>query len=293
MPYLRLVRLHQWTKNILVFIPLSAAHQINDYHAIRKLLICFLAFSLCASSVYIINDLIDLEYDRNHPIKKLRPFAAQEISTKVGAILVPLLLTPSLLLAYWVGIGFLATLVVYFILTFVYSIWLKKLSPIDCLVLAVLYTLRVIGGGIAVQIQLSFWLVTFSLFFFFSLANLKRYTELQLQNSFGNSVLDGRGYTFSDAALVRTIGVSSGFTASLVLALYLQGETVLTLYPKPEFIWFTVPLTLFWINWLWVKAEKGQMRIDPLDYALRDKTSFASGALILACFLLASQEFKI
>jgi 4-hydroxybenzoate polyprenyltransferase len=286
--FLRVIRIHQWSKNFLLFVPLLAAHQVTNSSILPKLFVAFFSFSLCASSVYIINDLIDLEYDRQHPIKMYRPFAAGEFLPRVGVALVPILLVISAILGFWVRNNFLAILFVYFIVTCVYSVWLKKIAPADCMALAVLYTLRIIAGAVVVQVPLSFWLLTFSYFIFLSLANLKRYAELQLQSGLGKVELDGRGYTHSDAALVRTIGMCSGITSSLVLALYLQGDTVTTLYSQPEFIWAIVPLILFWINLLWVKADRGQIRVDPLDYALRDKTSVLVGLLILLCFLLAS-----
>ena len=292
-PFLRLLRLHQWSKNTLLFVPLLAAHKTTEIDSLRKLSVAFFAFSLCASTVYVINDLIDLQDDRKHPIKKRRPFASGEISTKFGVALVPIFLILSLSLALRVGSNFLAILFVYFLLTCAYSLLLKRISPIDCMTLAILYTLRVVAGAAAAQVPLSFWLLTFSFFIFLSLANLKRYTELQLQNSLGNSELDGRGYKFSDGALVRTIGICSGFTSSLVLALYLQSDTVAILYTQPEFIWTCVPLILFWINWLWVKAEKGQLQIDPLDYALRDRVSIFLGLAIFLCFFLATNGINL
>ena len=287
-PYLRMLRINQWAKNILLFLPLLAAHQISDGVALEKLAIAFIAFSLCASSVYIINDLVDIENDRRHPIKRRRPFASGEVSSRIGVAIVPLLLISSGLLSFLVGIEFLAIVLVYFLITCTYSLWLKRVMPIDCMTLAILYTLRVVAGAVAVQVPLSFWLLSFSFFIFLSLANLKRYAELQLQNSHGNSGIDGRGYRYSDSHLVKMIGICSGFTSSLILALYLQGETVTILYSQPEFIWMSIPLLLLWINWLWVKADRGQLQVDPLDYALRDRVSFFVGFLILICFLLAT-----
>ena len=287
-PYLRMLRINQWAKNILLFLPLLAAHQISDGVALEKLAIAFIAFSLCASSVYIINDLVDIENDRRHPIKRRRPFASGEVSSRIGVAIVPLLLISSGLLSFLVGIEFLAIVLVYFLITCTYSLWLKRVMPIDCMTLAILYTLRVVAGAVAVQVPLSFWLLSFSFFIFLSLANLKRYAELQLQNSHGNSGIDGREYIYSDSNLIKMIGICSGFTSSLILALYLQGDSVSILYSQPEFIWMSIPLLLLWINWLWINADRGQLKIDPLEYALRDRVSFFVGFLILICFLLAT-----
>jgi len=289
---LRLIRVRQWSKNMLLFTSLFAAHQFGDISALKKLLVAFFAFSFCASSVYIINDLVDVRVDRNHPIKKFRPIAAGEVNPKVGVALVPLFLTTSMLLGFWVGIEFLSIMFFYFVVTCGYSIWLKRFPLIDCFTLALLYTLRVIAGAVVIKISPSFWLLTFSFFIFLSLANLKRFSELQLQSTAGKLELEGRGYSSSDATLVRTIGICSGFTSSLVLALYVQGEKVTNLYSQPEFIWVAVPLLLFWISWLWAKAEKGQLQIDPLDYALQDKVSFFAGFLIVFCFFLATNGVK-
>jgi 4-hydroxybenzoate polyprenyltransferase len=177
--------------------------------------------------------------------------------------------------------------VVYFLLTCAYSLALKRIVLIDCLTLAALYTLRVIAGAAAVGIPLSFWLLAFSVFIFLSLAFIKRYAELQMQVNVGNSHAHGRGYAVTDAPLIQTLGITAGYAAVLVLALYLHGETVVRLYAQPELIWFAVPLMLFWVSWVWMKAHRGEMHDDPIVFAIKDKASLIVAGLIAALFSLA------
>ena len=284
----RVFRVHQWLKNALLFVPLLAAHQIGNIQSLSTLILAFISFSLCASAVYMANDLLDLDSDRKHPRKRNRPFAAAAVPIYVGAGLTPVFAIASLLLGLMVGTAFTAWLVIYFLLTCAYSLWLKRLALVDCLALAALYTLRIIAGAAAVAISLSFWLLAFSVFIFLSLAFVKRYAELQVQAQAGNSYAHGRGYAVSDAPLVQTLGITAGYAAVLVLALYLHGETVVTLYAQPELIWFAVPLMLFWVSWVWMKAHRGEMHDDPIVFAIKDKASLAVAALIAISFVLAT-----
>ena len=281
----RVLRVHQWMKNLLLFVPLMAAHLLTEVDTLLVLGIAFVAFSLCASSVYIANDLLDLESDRQHPRKCTRPFASGVVPAWMGVALAPLLLVASIVLASVVGTGFLACMVVYFLLTCVYSWTLKRLVLVDCLTLAVLYTLRIIAGAAAAGIALSFWLLAFSVFLFLSLAFVKRYAELQLQIATGKEKVHGRGYLTSDAPLIQTLGITSGYASVVVLALYLNSTAVLQLYRTPELVWGAVPVMLFWISWIWLKAHRGDMHDDPLVFAVKDKVSLMAGvlfALVLA-----------
>jgi 4-hydroxybenzoate polyprenyltransferase len=284
----RVFRLHQWLKNALLFVPLLAAHQISNIQALSTLILAFVSFSLCASAVYMANDILDLDSDRKHPRKRHRPFAAAAVPIATGAVLAPLFAIASLLSGLMVGTAFTAWLVIYFVLTTAYSLSLKRYALIDCLTLAALYTLRIIAGAAAVAITLSFWLLAFSVFIFLSLAFVKRYAELQVQAGIGNSHAHGRGYAVTDAPLVQTLGVAAGYAAVLVLALYLHGETVTTLYAQPELIWFAVPLMLFWVSWVWMKAHRGEMHDDPIVFAIKDKTSLVAAAMIATIFVLAT-----
>ncbi len=285
----RVLRMHQWAKNLLLFMAPLAAHILPDADLAVSLVLAFCAFSLCASAVYVANDLLDLDSDRHHPRKRRRPFASGRVPVAAGVLLAPLLLAGALLLAFQVGIAFVGWLLVYFALTCAYSWGLKRLVIIDCLVLAMLYTMRIIAGAAAADIPLSFWLLAFSAFLFLSLAFVKRYAELEVQAGIGRERAHGRGYLTSDAPLVQSLGVMSGFAAVVVLALYLNSDSVLRLYHSPEFMWCAVPVMLFWVSWIWMKAHRGQMHDDPLLFALRDRASLAAGVLFFAVLMLGSR----
>jgi len=290
--WLRMFRVHQWLKNLLLFVPLFAAHQVDQPQAWLSLIIAVLSFSLCASSVYIGNDLLDLESDRLHPRKRKRPFASGRVPAWVGVAVAPLLLLASFLLGTLVGIKFLACLAAYFALTCLYSLWLKRIVLIDCLTLAMLYTLRIIAGAAAAGLGLSFWLLAFSVFLFLSLAFVKRYAELEVQTSSGNKKAHGRGYFTSDAPLVMNLGVTSGYASVLVLALYLNSDAVLKLYRTPEVIWGAVPIMLFWVSWMWMRAHRGEMHDDPLVFAVKDKASLLAGAIFSVLLLLGATGIR-
>lgn len=284
MTWLHVIRAHQWLKNLLLFIPIIAAHQISDSSTWVTLIIAFFAFSFCASSVYITNDLFDLESDRLHPRKRSRPFASGIIPAWQGVLLMPVLLAASVSLALMVGTGFLSWLAAYFFLTCAYSFGLKRLVLVDCLTLAMLYTLRIIAGAAAANMDLSFWLLAEAVFLFLSLAFVKRYAELTMQSQHGGGKAHGRGYYISDSPLIQTLGITSGYVAVLILALYLNSEEVLLLYTSPALVWPAVPFMLFWISWMWMQANRGQMHDDPLVFAVKDKSSLLAGlgfALIL------------
>ena len=283
----RMMRSHQWLKNLLLFIPMLAAHHITNLTMWLTLAMAFVSFSLCASAVYICNDLLDLESDRQHLRKRKRPFASGLVPTWVGVIVAPLLLLGSLTIAERVGNLFSLSLLFYFLLTCAYSWKLKRLVLVDCLTLAILYTMRIIAGAMAVGLSLSFWLLAFSLFLFLSLAFVKRYAELQshLHSDSDKAKAHGRGYYTDDLFIIQTLGVASGYAAVLVLALYLNSYAVLQLYRTPEWVWGTVPVMLFWVSWVWLQAHRGKMHDDPLIFAVKDKASFISG-LIFAGFLV-------
>ena len=277
--YVKTWRVHQWAKNLLLFVPLFASHQVTELHLWVQLIIAFFAFSFCASAVYIINDLLDLNNDRRHPRKRRRPFASGKMSLLTGVILAPIMLAVGLALAYLVNPAFLMLIVFYFLLTNAYSLWLKRLVLLDCLVLAMLYTLRIISGTVAVDLAVSFWLLAFSVFLFLSLAYVKRYAELHEQGLSSDKRLYGRGYCPEDANLVQVLGIVSGYLSVLVLSLYINSDVVTRLYKVPEVVWGAVPIMLFWVSWVWLKAHRGQMHDDPLVFALKDRASLFSGFL--------------
>ena len=286
--WVKALRVHQWLKNLLLFVPLLAAHQIGNAQSLGLLVIAFLSFSLCASSVYITNDLLDLESDRSHPRKRFRPFASAKLSVLHGVLATPLLITASFLLGAVVGFNFLIVLSVYLFLTVTYSFGLKRLVLVDCLTLATLYTMRIIAGAAAVSISLSFWLLAFSIFIFLSLALVKRYAEILVQSSDGKNSAHSRGYLVSDAPLLQALGVSSGYISTLVIALYLRSENVMSLYTQPIAIWLLIPILLFWVSWVWLKSSRGEMHDDPIIFAAKDKTSLYVASITSAVFIYAT-----
>lgn len=276
----KLLRVHQWAKNLLLFIPAIAAHQIGQVDLIFTLMLAFVSFSLCSSSVYIANDLLDLESDRLHPRKRARPFASGAISVVAGLALLPLLLAASAVLALQVGSAFAWTLLTYYLLTSAYSVLLKKVALLDCLVLAALYTLRVIAGATALSMSLSFWLLAFSVFLFLSLAFVKRFVELQEIGDKGQKVsLHGRGYYHGDLQLIQMLGIAAGFICVLLLALYIDSTASSQLYRMPEIVWGAVAVLLYWVSWVWLKAHRGEMHDDPVVFAITDRVSLMCGLI--------------
>jgi 4-hydroxybenzoate polyprenyltransferase len=275
----KVLRTHQWLKNILLFVPLLASHDLENASAWITLVFAFISFCICASAVYVANDLLDLESDRLHPRKRKRPFAAGLVPVAQGVLLAPVLLFLAICIGAIVGQAFLGWLLFYFVVTCVYSWSLKRILLVDCLTLAMLYTLRIVAGAAAIANVLSFWLIAFSVFIFLSLAFVKRYAELEdliVTGEPGKDTLHGRGYMVRDAPLVQTMGIVAGYAAVLVLALYLNSDEVLLLYPSHEVIWAAVPVMLFWISWMWFQANRGHMDDDPLIYAIKDRTSIVA-----------------
>ncbi len=288
----KVLRLHQWLKNLLLFLPLLAAHEIGNVEAWQSLVLAFFAFSLCASTVYIANDLLDLDSDRRHPRKRMRPFASGAVPVSMGVALAPVLMAASLMLAFQVGTVFVSWLLAYFMVTCLYSFSLKKLILVDCLTLAMLYTFRILAGAATVGHVLSFWLLAFSVFLFLSLALLKRYSELEVQRLIGSDKAHGRGYHTDDASLLQNIGISSGLASVLVLALYLNSDAVTKLYASPEVIWCAVPVMLFWIQWMWMQAHRGNMHDDPVVFAVKDKVSLLSALLVGAILVMGAMGVR-
>ena len=289
----RALRVHQWLKNLLLFVPLIAAHKLGDFMPLTNLWIAFFSFSFCASFVYVTNDLLDLESDRRHPRKRKRPFASAKLSIVLGIAIAPLLIVLSVALGLMVGKEFLVILLLYFLLAIAYSLGLKRIVLLDCLTLATLYTVRIIAGAAAVSLPLSFWLLAFSVFIFLSLALVKRYAELILQLKEGKSNAHGRGYVVSDTPLLQTFGVSSGYISALVIALYLRSEGVVSLYAYPAAIWFVIPMILFWVSWVWLKAARGEMHDDPIVFAVKDKASLLVACLTVVVLIYAATGLRI
>ncbi|MCK6498733.1 MAG: UbiA family prenyltransferase, partial [Nitrospira sp.] len=262
------LRVHQWAKNALVFVPVIASHQFTNGRALLEASLAFLAFSLSASAVYIVNDCLDLSSDRIHPKKKHRPFASGNLSIPFGLVLAAACLIGGFLLALALPTAFLVVLAGYFALTTAYSFYLKQFVLLDVIVLAQLYTVRIYGGGAATDVVPSHWLLTFSLFLFLSLALVKRFTELRLMSTMDESALHGRGYWVSDQEHISSIGTASGLLAVLVLALYISSKDVLLLYSHPEVLWLVCPVMLYWITRIWMLAYRNQMDDDPVVFAV-------------------------
>lgn len=279
--WLQAARLHQWLKNLLVLLPLVAAFKLGDWTLLRPALVAMLAFGLCASSVYLINDLIDLESDRAHPRKRLRAFAAGRLSVPAGIAAALLLLGGAAALGSTARPALQLCLAGYFALTLAYTFYLKRRVIVDCIALGSLYTIRVVAGWSAVGLPASFWLLAFSLFLFLSLAFVKRYSELLVLTQAGRTEAPGRGYLASDLPVVQTMGVAAGFASVMLLALYINGDTVLSHYQRPEVLWLTVPIQLYWVSHMWMQAHRGNMHDDPVVFALRNRHSLACGALFV------------
>lgn len=271
--WLKALRLHQWLKNLLVFLPLFAAHRVLEPTALVHCIVAFFAFGLCASGVYVLNDLFDLDADRRHPRKRLRPFAAGTLPLASGLAAAPLLTLAGLALALAVSLPFAGVLLSYYVLTLAYSLRLKRIVMLDVVVLAALYTVRIIGGAVAIGGGLSFWLLAFSMFLFLSLAMLKRYTELQSMQAAGKAQASGRGYAVDDIALIQSLGGASGYMSVLVLALYINSTASEALYRHQEVLWLLCPLLLYWISRVWLIAHRGGMHDDPVVFALVDRVS--------------------
>lgn len=269
----RALRLHQWLKNLLVFLPLLAAHRLFSLDAAAHAAAAFVAFGLCASGVYLLNDLLDLASDRRHPRKRERPFAAGTLPLTAGLVAAPALTLAAFALALVIAPLFALTLLGYYVLTLAYSFRLKRIVMLDVVVLAALYTIRIVAGAAAIAQPLSFWLLAFSMFIFLSLAMLKRYTELRMLQANGWNNAEGRGYRVDDLGLIQSLGAASGYLSVLVLALYINSTASEVLYHRPEVLWLLCPLLLYWISRMWVVAHRGQMHDDPVIYAMVDRVS--------------------
>lgn len=271
--WVKALRLHQWLKNLLVFLPLFTSHRVLEATTTLNCVLAFFAFGLCASGVYLLNDLFDLDADRRHPRKRLRPFAAGTLPLSAGLLLAPLFALAGLALALWLSAAFAGVLACYYALTLAYSLRLKRIVMLDVVVLAALYTVRIIGGAVVIGGGLSFWLLAFSMFLFLSLAMLKRYTELHALIGSGRSEASGRGYAIDDIALIQSLGGASGYMSVLVLALYINSTASEALYRQQQVLWLLCPLLLYWISRVWLIAHRGQMHDDPVVFALVDRVS--------------------
>jgi len=284
--WLKAFRVHQYAKNALVFVPLITAHQFF-LGSILTSLLAAVAFSLCASSVYVLNDLVDLQSDRLHPTKRYRPLASGALSLMQGVCAVPILFISAVIAAAFVSLPFLGVLLAYFVLTTAYSFVLKRKMLIDTVVLAMLYVMRVVGGIVAINVAVSEWLLAFSMFIFMSLALIKRYIELAVRLDSGMPDPSNRNYKVGDLDVVAALAAAAGFNAVTVFALYISSDTVNQLYRRPELLWLICPVLLYWISRALMMAHRRLMDDDPIAFALKDKNSLVAAGLI-ALILLAA-----
>jgi len=277
--FLRALRVHQWAKNVLVFVPLIAAHKVRDAALLLQTVGAFASFSLLASSVYVVNDLLDLPADRRHPHKRERPFASGALPLSWGLLLAPALWLCGAVLALWLPTPFWTLLGMYYLATLAYSLWLKQMMVLDVLVLAGLYTVRIFAGSRATGVPTSSWLFTFAMFLFFSLALVKRLSEVRRLRLSNEAAAPGRGYLASDYEQLGSLGTASGFLSVLVLSLYITSKEVAVLYAHPERLWLLCPLMMYWLSRVWLLAHRGQVNEDPLLFALKDGISYGVGAM--------------
>lgn len=283
------MRPHQWVKNLLLLTPLMLSHQATNPAKLFACIAAMASFSLCASSVYVINDMLDTEADRRHPRKRLRPFASGRLPLIFGPFLSLALAAAGFAIAvFLLPPDFQWMLVGYLVITTLYSFWLKSKLMIDIVVLAILYTVRIIAGGLAAEVLVTEWMMAFSMFIFTSLAFAKRYSELErLNRSGGQTGNTGRGYFPKDLEMLGAMGPASGYLAVLVLALYLNSQDVRGLYANGQVLWLLCPLMLFWIGRLWIKVGRGHLTDDPVAFAVTDRVSWVVALLAGALVVLA------
>ena len=271
-----------------MFLPLLGAHRIYEIDLLWQGLLVFVAFSLSASSAYLLNDLLDLPSDRHHPRKRDRPLASGRLPLVQGLVLAPLLLGAGLALGALSGPLLSGLLALYYVLTMSYSLRLKDIVILDVLALAGLYTLRVMAGAAAFSIPPSAWLLAFCVFLFFSLAMIKRYAELLAMRAVEGGQAHARAYLLEDSELLAALGGASGYLSVLVLALYITSDAMHDPNVRYQLIWLVCGLLLYWISYMWLMAHRGRMLDDPLVFALRDRVSQIVIALMAATMLIAA-----
>lgn len=283
------MRLHQWVKNSLVAVPFVLAGGWRTPTGILDVVLAFLVFGLVASSVYLLNDLVDVADDRHHHRKRTRPFASGELDLLTGWVLWPVLLLAGVGIAVaFLPPMFLVCLAGYYVTTVAYSFYLKRRAIFDIITLSVLYTVRIVAGAAAIGVPLSFWLLAFSLFMFLSLACVKRFSELRVARlkQSDDQKLRGRSYMPGDTEVVSSLGIAAGYCSVLVFALYINDERTAGLYATPQFLWLAGPLLLFWVSRTWMITHRGDMHDDPVVFALKDRVSWIVIALSGVAFAL-------
>ena len=278
---LKLMRPHQWSKNLLVFVSMLVGHQYGDARLLALTTLCFLALCLVASAGYVVNDLVDLEDDRNHPQKKYRPLPAGDLSRTPALVLCVVLAIAGLTLGSLAGPYVLLCLFLYLLTSLAYTAWFKRKLLLDIIVLAGLYTLRILTGVAVLGSEPSFWLLGFAMFLFCSLAALKRFIEIQQRPEQALVAHSLRPYLPQDQPIIGMIGIVNGFLAVLVLAFYINSAAVTDLYEHAIVLWLMCPLFMYWIGRIWLLSSRSLVHGDPVVFALRDRASYA----VLACAL--------
>lgn len=287
----RAMRLYQWVKNLLVLVPLATSHTLLDPRKLLAAMLAMLAFGFCASSAYLLNDLVDLESDRQHERKRNRPLANGSLPLGAAFALIPILLLLAGGLCALLPPGFSLTLALYFVLTLSYSLVLKQRLLADVFTLAILYMLRIVGGAAATHIALTGWLLAFSMFLFLSLAFCKRATELRKLGAGAAQAVPGRAYSPEDLQAICMCGICSGFMASLVLTLYLDSGQVRMLYAQPQILWLLLPMVLYWMARIWIFEARGRLHDDPLMFAIKDRITYVLGIACALVLLAASRDW--
>ena len=283
----RLLRVHQWSKNLLVFAPVVTSHRVFSALVLEASAVMFAAFCCTASATYILNDILDLDSDRRHQTKRFRPLASSRVSVRIGIASAVVLLLTAAALAFRLPTPAALVLALYCASTLLYSAWLKRLVLLDVVTLALLYAMRVLGGAAVTGIVLSAWTIAFFLFLFLSLALLKRYTELAKAPP-DTDWTPGRGYCRADMAFVSQCGVASGLISVLVLALYIHSPEVNTLYKRPELLWLMGPLLAYGILKLWLAGHRGLMHDDPIVFVVQSRWTYGLAAAAAAVLVAAS-----
>lgn len=277
-------RIYQWSKNLLLFLPLLVTHTYFDYTILNKVFFDFLSFSLIASSVYLLNDIIDINSDRVHDTKKNRPIASGDIPAYIGFILFILFLITGFFLAFLSSSAFFAIILFYVILNFFYSIYLKKLIIVDIIVLTTFYFIRIIAGNIHVGEELSVWITAFSLFLFLSLGLVKRFNDLSIKK---DNLIDHAIYKSNDKNIFLMLGLSSGLLSALILVFYIKSPLVIELYRSPSILFMVIPFFIYWISRIWLLSNRGEILSDPVYFTINDKVSYFVFSLVIITIFMA------
>jgi len=286
----KMLRVHQWLKNGLIAVPMVLSHEYLNPSMVLACVLAFISFSAAASAIYIVNDFFDLALDRRHPTKRNRPLASGLVSVPFGLAAVAILLPVSFAVALFLPIQFLGVLVIYLVATTAYSFSVKRMLLLDVLMLAGLYTTRLLAGTAATGVDASFWLLAFSSFFFLSLALVKRFVELRQSPLPVGERIAGRGYRAEDQEIIAQAGMASAFASVLVLALYIDSDAVRDQYSHPWMVWPLAPIVLYMAMRVWILARRDQLHDDPVVFIISDWRSqmmAALGALLLVIAVLA------